>query len=184
MIKQVRRAMLAATAALAIVALTATPAAAYEPVNIVHTEQVVAGPYHLTLGFSTWPLRAMQSLDFTFIPDGGIADKTGTLMLRGPRIPVRAADRPLARHPRKLDVWGLDVTALNNAGTYTFAFHIDGPQGPGEGSTKLEVLDQPGPPLALSWSICALPFAALIAFLIASWRRSHPSHTLLPLTKS
>jgi hypothetical protein len=99
--------------------VTAAPAMAYEPVNIVHTEHVQAGPYDLTVGFSTWPLRAMQSLDFTFAPDGGLDGKTGTFMRTGP------------------------------SGSHTRA----------------------APPLALSWAVCALPFVALIGFLVVVWRR-------------
>ena len=71
------RRVAAARAALGATLAVATPALAYPPVDIVHTEQVTAGPYHLTVGFSTWPIRAMRSLDFTFMPDGGIAGKSG-----------------------------------------------------------------------------------------------------------
>jgi hypothetical protein len=150
---------------------TAAPAMAYEPVNIVHTERVQAGPYGLTVGFSTWPLRAMQSLDFTFIPDGGIDGKTGTFMRTGPS-GSHTYPAPLARHPRKRDVWGLDVFALQVQGTWKFDFTVDGPQGHGAGTLSgLQVLPQPGPPLALSWAICALPFIALIGFLVVVWRR-------------
>ncbi|WP_220446627.1 hypothetical protein [Nonomuraea deserti] len=74
------------------VVLLASPAAqaepepeqAYAPVEVVHTERVQAGPYHLIVGFSTWPLRAMQSLDFTLVPDGGLTGKSGTLSMTGP----------------------------------------------------------------------------------------------------
>lgn len=150
---------------------TAAPAMAYEPVNIVHTEHVQAGPYDITLGFSTWPLRAMQSLDFTFIPDGGIDGKSGTFVRTGPSgSHTRAV--PLARHPRKRDVWGLDVYALPTEGNWRFTFAIDGPQGHGEGTAALTVLAQPGPPLALSWAVCSLPFLGLIAFLVIAWRRT------------
>lgn len=150
---------------------TAAPAFAYEPVNIVHTERVQAGPYALTVGFSAWPVRAMQSLDFTFIPDGGIADKSGTFVRAAPSgAHTRAI--PLARHPRKRDVWGLDVFALQTEGSWRFTFALDGPKGHGEAALPLTVLSQPGPPLALSWIVCALPFAGLIAFLVIAWRRN------------
>ena len=33
------------------------PAAAYEPVRVVHAERVQIDPCALTVGFSTWPLR-------------------------------------------------------------------------------------------------------------------------------
>jgi hypothetical protein len=172
------RARRAAAALVALVAAlaVATPAWAYPPVDIVHTEQVTAGPYHLTVGFSTWPIRAMRSLDFTFMPDGGIAGKSGTLTISGPGARYDEGRRsPLVRHPRKLDAWGLDVRALNNAGTYTFTFAIDGPQGHGEGTLAgLEVLSQPGPPLAVSWTVGSLPGVALIVLIAVAWRRTRP----------
>jgi len=165
-------------AALLLTLATASPAMAYEPVNVVHTERVQVGPYGLTVGFSTWPLRAMQSLDFTFAPDGGLDGKSGTYFRTGPSgshtFPV-----PLARHPRKRDVWGLDVFALQTQGNWKFTFAIDGPQGHGEGTlANLQVLEQPGPPLTLSWIVCSLPFLGLVAFLVIAWRRN--GRTLVP----
>jgi hypothetical protein len=159
---------------------TAGPALAYAPVNIVHTEHVTAGPYDVTVGFSAWPIRAMQSLDFTFAPDGGIAGKSGQLIMDGPGVKADAHITPLARHPRQLDTWGLDVKSLNAPGSYTFGFVIDGPMGHGEGTLPgITVLDQPGPPLALSWAIGSLPFVGLVAFLAVAWRRTRPGrHTL------
>jgi hypothetical protein len=158
---------------LALVVISPGIANAYPPVNIVHTERVQAGPYGLTVGFSTWPLRAMQSLDFTFVPDGGIEGKSGTLAQIGPTGARQRRAQPLARHPRKLDVWGLDVRSLNSAGNWTFRFTIDGPQGHGVGElTNLTVLDQPGPPLALSWSISTLPLVGLVTFFVVAARRT------------
>jgi hypothetical protein len=156
------------------VTLTTAPAAlAYEPVNIVHTERVQVGPYGMTVGFSVWPLRAMQSLDFTFIPDGGMADKSGTLTRIGPAGAPRPRTEPLVRHPRKLDVWGQDVRALKAEGSWTFRFRIDGPQGSGTGELRdLTVLPQPGPPMALSWAISTIPLIALVAFFVVAWRRT------------
>nr|WP_051499764.1 hypothetical protein [Nocardia sp. BMG51109] len=152
--------------------IPAGTAAAYEPVNIVHTERVQAGPYAITVGFSTWPLRAMQSLDFTFIPDGGIEGRSGTLT---PIEPDGRAYRPtpLSRHPRKRDVWGLDVTSLEKEGNWTFRFEIDGPQGHGTGELRnLAVLQQPGPPLGISWAISTVPLLGLVIFLAYVWRRT------------
>jgi hypothetical protein len=172
-------AAVALTAALTVA--TAAPAAAYAPVNVVHTERVQAGPYGVTVGFSTWPIRAMQSLDFTFMPDGGIAGKSGTLIQSGPGVDPDDRSTPLVRHPRKPDAWGLDVRAYDDPGTYAFEFIIDGPQGQGRGTLNdLIVLDQPGPPLALSWTVGSLPLIALIAFLTVAWRRTQPAR--LPLT--
>lgn len=165
----------------------AAPAMAYAPVDIVHTEQVRVGPYAMTVGFSKWPLRAMQSLDFTFVPSGGITGKSGTLSIQGAGIrsdgpggPGRQPGEPLVRHPRKLDVWGLDTQAINTPGTYSFHFVIDGPQGHGEGTlTGLTVLDQPGPPLPLSWAVGSLPLGALLVFLVIAWRRNRPGRRIL-----
>jgi hypothetical protein len=156
----------------------AAPASAYAPVDVVHTEQVRVGPYPLTVGFSTWPVRAMRSLDFTFAPAGGIAGKSGTLDIQGPGMGprgVRKGGMPLVRHPRKRTVWGLDTRALDNPGSYTFQFTIDGPQGHGEGTLSgVTVLDQPGPPLPLSWSVASLPLIALVVLVVVGWRRVRP----------
>jgi hypothetical protein len=179
------RTLLAPCVMSAVVLLTAPPAQAepepeqaYAPVEVVHTEQVQAGPYHLTIGFSTWPLRAMQSLDFTFVPDGGLTGKSGTLGMTGPGMKqgMRSA---LSRHPRKRDVWGLDIQSLPTAGQWSFTFTINGPQGQGTGTLgNVTVLEQPGPPLALSWTLCSLPVLGLIAFLVVAWRRHRPSRRL------
>ena len=159
----------------------AAPAMAYAPVDIVHTERVQAGPYGVTVGFSTWPIRAMRSLDFTFMPDGGITGKSGTLRMTGPGVPHDERVTPLVRHPRKRDSWGLDVKSLDAPGSYSFGFVINGPLGPGQGTLQgVTVLDQPGPPLPLSWTIGTLPLLGLIVFLVVAWRRTRPGHQ--PLT--
>jgi hypothetical protein len=158
------------------------PAYAYEPVGVVHTEKVTAGPYDLTIGFSVWPIRAMQSLDITFSPEGGITDKEGSLSLVGVGADPDLTGAPLARHPRKLEVWGLDVIALSAPGTYSLDFTIDGEEGRGTGSLpKLTVLAQPGPPLGLSWAVCAVPFLALVALIGVSWGRVRPGRYRLDL---
>lgn len=129
----------------------------------------------MTVGFSTWPIRALKSMDFTFIPDGGIAGKTGRLILTGPGVKHDLRNAALARHPRRLDVWGLDVKSLDAPGDYSFGFAIDGPLGHGEGTLPgVTVLNQPGPPLGLSWAICALPFLGLVGFFVVAWRRTQP----------
>jgi hypothetical protein len=57
-----------------------------------------------------------------------------------------------------------------------FTFTIDGPQGEGTGTLKdITVLEQLGPPLPLSWSVCALPVVGLVVFLAVAWRRHHPA---------
>ncbi|MGX1774141.1 hypothetical protein ACWIGW_18660 [Nocardia brasiliensis] len=176
-----RRFALTVLAAITLSLVAISPASAYAPVDIVHTERVQAGPYGLTVGFSTWPIRAMQSLDFTFMPDGGIADKSGTLKLTGPGLNWRRPAK-FVRHPRKRDSWGLDIFAVDDPGSYSFAFTIDGPLGHGEATLdRLQVLDQPGPPLPLSWSIAALPLLGLLGFLTVAWRRTRPSSKPLPV---
>ncbi|MFF2554085.1 hypothetical protein ACFVUS_24010 [Nocardia sp. NPDC058058] len=158
----------------ALIAATGT-AAAYQPVNIVHTENVRVGPYNLTVGFSEWPLRAMQSLDFTFVPDGGTDGMTGTLTTVQPNGKVRRSE-PLSHHPRKREDWGLDVRSLDKDGNWTFRFTLDGPRGHGEGELRdLAVLPQPGPPLGVSWAVSALPLLGLITFLTYAWRRTRPA---------
>lgn len=148
----------------------AAPAAAYDPVNIVHTEKVQAGPYTLTVGFSTWPIKAMQSLDFTFAPDDGIAGKRGVLTMS---LGEYTMDEPLARHPRKREVWGLDIRSLPAEGTWTLRFDIEGPAGTGTGELKnLQVMAQPGPPMSMSWAISTIPLFGLIALIVVAWRRT------------
>lgn len=179
LLRRLRALLLALTATAAAILVSAPNALAYQPVEIVHTEQVQAGPYRLTVGFSAWPLRAMQSLDFTFIPDDGITGKSGTLTRVSPGGKLKT---PLVRHPRKRDVWGLDVQALPAAGDWTFTFDIDGPAGHGTGSLQhLTVLDQPGPPMPLSWAVCALPVIGLTAFLVVAWRRNRPAREIAAL---
>jgi hypothetical protein len=170
-----RRVAAGAVAALATLAV-ATPALAYPPVDIVHTEQVTVGPYHVTVGFSTWPIRAMRSLDFTFLPDGGITGRSGYLTITNPGADHGLRRRShLVRHPRQRDAWGLDVLALEKPGDYSFGFAIDGPQGHGEGTLSgVTVLSQPGPPLAVSWTVGSLPAVALIVIIAIAWRRTRP----------
>jgi len=169
-----RRTVLALIGALALLFGTAAPALAYDPVNIVHTERIQVGPYGMTVGFSTWPLRAMQSLDFTFMPDGGIDGKSGRLVMTAGWQGGRG--QLLMRHPRKREVWGLDVRSLPTAGDWTFKFTVAGPAGPGEGQLAgLKVLEQPGPPMGLSWAISTIPLFGLVALIVVAWRRTRRS---------
>jgi hypothetical protein len=179
-----KRFRLLAVTALVTTALSlvgAAPAMAYAPVNIVHTERVQVGPYGVTIGFSTWPIRAMRSMDTTFMPDGGIGGKSGSLHMDGPGVKSDARVTPLVRHPRKYDSWGLDTKALNAPGSYSFGFAIDGPLGHGEGTLQgVTALNQPGPPLALSWTIGSLPFVGLLVLIGVAWRRTQAGRQ--PLT--
>ncbi|MET0134534.1 MAG: hypothetical protein ABW215_13200 [Kibdelosporangium sp.] len=168
-----RRTVIALVSTAGLLLGSALPAAAYEPVNIVHTERVQAGPYGITVGFSAWPVRAMQSLDFTFAPDGGIEGKSGTLSLIGTSTGRRGSE-PLARHPRKREVWGLDIRSLPTPGDWTIQFAVHGPAGPGTGALPaLKVLEQPGPPMGLSWAISTLPLWGLIGLIGVAWRRTN-----------
>ncbi|KAA8882133.1 hypothetical protein F3087_39485 [Nocardia colli] len=177
-----RKLALTVLAAITLSFVAIAPASAYAPVDIVHTERVQVGPYAMTVGFSTWPIRAMKSLDFTFMPEGGIADKSGTYRIAGPAYHSWKRGAPFVRHPRKRDSWGLDILAINDPGNYSFIFTLDGPLGHGEGTLDgIHVADQPGPPLPLSWTIASLPLLGLIAFLAVCWRRTRPARQPLPL---
>jgi hypothetical protein len=165
-----RKTVLALLGSVALLVGLAAPATAYEPVNIVHTEKVQAGPYNLTVGFSRWPLKAMQSLDFTFAPDDGIAGKQGILTMS---LGQSSMDNPLARHPRKREVWGLDIESLPAPGAWTLRFDVEGAAGPGSGELKnLQVMEQPGPPMGLSWGVSTIPLFGLIALIVVAWRRT------------
>ena len=161
-------AMLCAVTALSI---GVAPAAAADPLDyVVHTEHVQVGHYPVTVGFTVWPLRAMQSLDFTFEPEGGIVGKSGTVMAIAPD--GREDGDRLSRHPRNRDVWGLDVESLDSSGTWTLQFTIDGPQGEGTGDLAVDVLEKPGPPLVLSWLVGLTPLALTLAFFAVVWIRT------------
>jgi hypothetical protein len=165
------RACLALLCAVLVVSIGAAPSAAAGPLDyVVHSERVHVGPYPMTVGFTVWPIRAMQSLDFLFEPDGGIADKSGTVTQIAPD--GRDRSRRLSRHPRDRSVWGLDVHSLDASGTWTLRFEIDGPQGAGTGELTVDVLKQPGPPLPLSWAIGLIPLALALAFYVAVWVRT------------
>jgi hypothetical protein len=165
------RAVVAMLCAAVTLSIGVAPTAAADPLDyIVHTKHVQVGPYPVTVGFTVWPLRAMQSLDFTFQPDGGIADKSGTITAIAPD-GDKDADR-LSRHPRNRSVWGLDVQSLDSAGTWTLRFKIDGPQGEGTGDLAVDVLEQPGPPLALSWMVGLVPLALTLVLLAVVWLRT------------
>jgi hypothetical protein len=154
----------------------AATAQSYAPVEIVHQERLTIGPYELTVGFSEWPIRARQSLDFTFVPAGGIDQVSGTLVAVSPTGEEDRLRRPagadgLPRHPRQPDVWGLDVLALDEPGDWTFTVGLDGPQGPATADLIVPVLDQPGPPIGLSWLVSTGPLILILGVLVAAVRR-------------
>src|SRR5207248_1061751 len=50
---------------------------------------------------------------------------------------------------------------------------INGPAGTGSGQLRgLQVLQQPGPPMGLSWAISTLPLIALVVLIVLAWRRT------------
>ena len=168
------RLCLAAVCAATALFIGTAPTAAANPVDfIVHTERVEVGPYPMTVGFTVWPVRAMQSLDFVFMPDGGITGKSGVVTEAAPD--GRAESERLSRHPRNREVWGLDVHSLDSSGTWTLKFEIDGPDGAGAGELAIDVLQQPGPPLPLSWSIGLIPPVLALGFGVAVWVRTKPT---------
>jgi len=77
----------------------------------------------------------------------------------------------LPRHPRQPTVWGLDVLALDTPGEWTFRIGLDGPQGPATGELRLTVLEQPGPPLGLSFAASTIPILLIITLLTIAARR-------------
>jgi hypothetical protein len=162
---------------LAIGAFICAPATALAhgggPVIEVHQETVDAGPYRIDVGFSEWPLRAERSLDILFHADEGIAGKQGTVTLVGPS--GWSEETSLVRHPRQREDWGLDVIALPEAGEWTVRLAVDGPLGPGAGTLTIPIGPRPGPPELVGWLPPLAVFAAMIAAMIAGWRRVRPS---------
>ncbi|KAA0081709.1 hypothetical protein CIW52_18395 [Mycolicibacterium sp. P9-64] len=174
-LSKVRSAIALVGAALAL-SIGVAPTAAADPLDyVVHTEHVQVGPYSMKVGFTVWPIRAMQSLDFTFEPEGGIADKSGTITEIAPD--GRSHTHELSRHPRNRSIWGLDVRSLDAAGTWALRFEIEGPRGPGTGELTIDVLKQPGPPLPLSWAIGLIPLGLAVAFYVAVWVRTGSPNT-------
>lgn len=169
--------MAACLLALAILMTLSAPAGAHdlEPYHMV----VQAGPYPVEVGFSEWPVLAERSIDITFMPGGGIADKTATLALVRP-----GADEAsyrfggeLGRHPRQRDYWGRDLIALPAEGAWALTLTVDGPAGSGETTFPLPVGPRPGPPPLPMWLLGILPAVGLIALVVAGWRRVHPGRT-------
>jgi hypothetical protein len=59
----------------------------------------------------------------------------------------------------------------------------NGPQGRGQGilAKPITVLQQPGPPLPLSWSITTIPLLFLVGFIVVAWWRMRPGSAREPL---
>jgi hypothetical protein len=163
----------AATVAVLAALLAAPTAGAVEPVAVVHRETTQAGPYAVSVGFSEWPMQAERSLDILFDPEGGIADKTGTLTLIAPS---GAEDEVrLVRHPRARESWGLDIVALPEPGRWSLRFAIEGPEGPGVGRLSISLLDRPGPPVLVGWLPALAVSGAMIGAVVVAWRRARPA---------
>jgi hypothetical protein len=150
--------------------VSTTPATAHEAVP--YQERIQVGPYPVDVWVSDWPIAAQRSVDFTFTPEGGIADKSARIRLIQPD-GSEYFDIPLPRHPRNRAVWGLDLIALPEPGLWTIELTIDGPAGAGTGTFgPMDLLEQQGPPPGLSWLIGVLPPLLFLGFLVVlAWRR-------------
>lgn len=169
----------AARAVMAAVALLLTAVAVGAHELEPHHTMVQAGPYPVEVGFSEWPVYAERAIDITFMPAGGIADKTATLALVRPGA-EDASHRlggELGRHPRQREYWGLDLIAFPAEGEWTLTLTVDGPAGSGETTFALPVGPRPGPPPLPMWLLGILPAVGLIALIVAGWRRVRPDRT-------
>jgi hypothetical protein len=160
-----------------------SPAQAVPPVEVVHSETTRVGPYAMRVSFSEWPIRAERSLDLLFEPLGGVGERKGFLRMVTPsggagcgsQLSGGIAGSPrceLSRHPRARQVWGLDVVALAEEGTWRFEFTVEGPQGKGTGSMLIPVGPRPGPPAPLAWTIGMLPLLVLVPIGGYAWVRT------------
>lgn len=181
----VLRRALAAAAAVTVLALSTAPAAqaAVGPAPVVHSEYVTAGPYQVQVSFSEWPVLADKALDFTFLPNGGIADRKAALTMYSPTgqdfLHRRNTDHMLRVYTRDHSRWGLDTYQLPDQGTWKLQFVVDGSAGSGTGSLALPVGPRPGPSLTLSWGLALLPLIVTIPLCFYLWlrgrRNKHPN---------
>lgn len=163
-----------AVAAAAVLLLLITPGQAGAHAADPHHETMQVGPYVVQVGFSEWPIQAERSIDITFEPEGGIADKSATLKLIGPDGEV-FENGPLGRHPRQRQYWGLDLIALPMQGDWTITLAIDGLEGHGEATLNaIPVGPRPGPPPAPIWLIATLPLIFLLGISVRGWRAVRP----------
>ncbi|MBE1593261.1 hypothetical protein ACFPOI_21585 [Nonomuraea angiospora] len=178
-----KRILVIPAVALAVLAVAGPAAAAPLPGEIVHTETVsMSDGAPITVGFTKWPIRSLQSLDFTFEPAGGIDGRTGLLTtvspsgdrrgLKGIVLQRRGDAIVLPRHPRADQVWGLDVVSLPEEGTWRFEFAVENAGRTSSGVLPIQAIEQPGPPLGLSWTIALLPWAPVVALAAAGWMRT------------
>lgn len=167
------RPLLILTVGLISLGVTAPAAVAHTP--IPHQEEIMVGPYPMEVWVSDWPVAAERSVDFTFNPEGGIADKTATYRLVMPD-GDSYGERPMPRHPRNRSVWGIDLIALPDEGPWHFELTVNGPDGTGHGIFgPFTVIEAPGPPAAVSWTVGLVPPLLLLTGLgVAAWRRFPP----------
>jgi MFS family permease len=169
----VRPAVAATAAALLLLVPLSAQAHSADP----HHETIQAGPYTVLVGFSEWPMRAERSLDITFEPEGGIADKSATLRLTDAQGEVYESGA-LGRHPRMREMWGLDLIALPTAGDWTIELTVEGPEGSGAATLSgIPVGERPGPPPLPFWIVAALPLLFLLALGVRGWRAVRPGKT-------
>ncbi|SDJ05477.1 hypothetical protein [Nonomuraea jiangxiensis] len=178
-----KRALLIPAAVVTLLTLAGPAAAAPLPGEIVHTETVsMSDGTPITVGFTEWPIRALQSLDFTFQPAGGIGGRTGLVTtvspsgdrrgLKGIVLQRRDDAIVLPRHPRAAQVWGLDVVSLPEEGTWRFEFAVENAGGTSTGVLPIQAIEQPGPPLGLSWTVALAPWAPVVALVAVGWIRT------------
>ncbi|ALG10878.1 hypothetical protein [Kibdelosporangium phytohabitans] len=180
---------LAVAVAVAAVLIVTAPAASAQvtPLTVVHSERVPFGDGTLTASFTDWPIRAGRSLDFTFEPSGGIEGRTGTVRAIAPSGQPRALgivgldgepDMKLRRHPQARHAWGLDVVALPEEGRWRFEFTVHGPSGVTTATLPITAGPAPGPPMALSWTVGMIPWAAALLVLARRWTRARKQAVL------
>jgi hypothetical protein len=182
-----RGAFAVTAATLALLFIGTIPAAAAPALDIVHTETVrLEGDVTttMTVSFTRWPIRARQSLDFTFEPNGGIEGKTGLVRtvspsgdpqgLKGIILERRGDAIVLPRHPEVQEVWGLDVVALPEEGNWRFEFTLEGPEGTSTGTLPIRAIEPPGPPIELSWIVGMAPWVPVGLLLVYGWIRTTP----------
>ena len=167
-----------AVAAAAII-LTVSPLTTLAHAPEPHHEIIQAGPYEVEVGFSEWPIQAERSLDVTFAPEGSIEGKTAVIRITDPSGDwERGGVRPLGRHPRERDLWGLDLIAFPVPGEWTIELTIDGPEGTGTGTLSgIPVGERPGLPPAPMWVIAAAPLLFLVWVGVKGWVRVRPAST-------
>jgi hypothetical protein len=141
---------------------------------VKHRENVKVGPYSLEVQFSEFPVRAERSLDFLFVPTGGIADKIGAVKMTSAGS-KRVIESNLVRFTKNRNIWGFDLLSIPEKGTWNLEFKIKGNQGTGFGNLKLEVLERPaGPSVALTQPLGLIPILAVFVLAARAWIRVRP----------